>query len=130
MLRVAPVWPAKYTAGSIAIPISPAIITTGPYKNVSGSPANDALLNFVGAASTSTPQGLLWHPLAFAFSAPPLKDVSQFGAWGARSIDKEAGISIRITRQYNITDDTVPCRLDVICGFVAQNEYWGCRIQS
>jgi hypothetical protein len=42
-------------------------------------------------------------------------DVSQFGAWGSRAT--QDGIRLRIARQYDITNDKIPCRLDIL---------WGC----
>ena len=44
-----------------------------------------------------------------------LIDVSQFGAWGAREVMD--GISIRLVRQYDYTNDTIPARFDVMYGF-------------
>jgi len=68
-----------------------------------------------GAASTTYGQSLAYHKDAFCFATADLVDVSEYGAWGARqSMD---GISMRIAKQYAISSDTVPCRIDVLWGF-------------
>lgn len=69
----------------------------------------------VGAASSAFGQDLFFHEDAFVFATADLEDVSKYGAWGAReSMD---GISMRIARQYAISSDTVPCRIDILWGF-------------
>ena len=55
------------------------------------------------------------HKDAFAFVTADLEDVSQYGAWGARRT--QDGISMRIAKQYDITNDAFPCRIDVLFGF-------------
>ena len=37
--------------------------------------------------------------------------------WGAREVYD--GVSMRIVRQYDITQDKLPCRLDVLYGYKA-----------
>lgn len=69
----------------------------------------------VGAVSSAFGQDLFFHEDAFVFATADLEDVSKYGAWGAReSMD---GISMRIARQYAISSDTVPCRIDILWGF-------------
>jgi len=102
------------TATSLAI--SPAIVTTGAAQNVFVGPADNAAITKVGgAASALYQQSVLFHPEAFTFVSADLVDVSKFGAWGARQVMDS--ISMRIARQYNITNDTVPCRIDVLYGY-------------
>lgn len=100
-------------AGAATIPISPSIVTTGTGQNVTASPANGAALTFTsGAANTNVPVGLAFHRQAFAFVAVDLEDVSKYGAWGSRVSDPQIGLSVRVTRQYAIGSDTVPCRIN------------------
>jgi len=77
--------------------------------------ASGAAVTLVGAVGTAFAQDLFFHEDAFVFATADLEDVSKYGAWGAReSMD---GISMRIARQYAISSDTVPCRIDVLWGF-------------
>jgi hypothetical protein len=72
-------------------------------------------VSLIGAVSTAFAQDLFYHEDAFVFATADLEDVSRYGAWGAR--DTMDGISMRIARQYAISSDTVPCRIDVLAGF-------------
>ena len=69
----------------------------------------------IGAASSAFGQDLQFHKDAFVFATADLEDVSKYGAWGARA--SSDGISMRVARQYDITNDAVPCRIDVLFGF-------------
>ena len=107
---------ANSGASATSLAISPSIVTTGAAQNVTASPTNTgAVVKIGGGASALYTQSLLFHPEAFAFVTADLIDVSKFGAWGAREVMD--GISMRVARQYNITSDTVPCRLDVLYGY-------------
>lgn len=107
-------------ANAYAVTVKPGIMTgTGNgYQNVvlSGATvASGAAVTLVGAVGTAFAQDLFFHEDAFVFATADLEDVSKYGAWGAReSMD---GISMRIARQYAISSDTVPCRIDVLWGF-------------
>ncbi|QDP53228.1 MAG: putative minor capsid protein 10B [Prokaryotic dsDNA virus sp.] len=69
----------------------------------------------IGAASSAFNQDLFFHKDAFVFASADLEDVSKYGAWGARA--EQDGISMRVARQYAISSDTIPCRIDVLWGF-------------
>lgn len=116
--------------GTGAVSISPAIVTSGPSQNVTGSAADGAAITVVGAANSITPQGLAFHKDAFTLACVDLEDVSKYGAWGARVSDKQLGISMRIARQYAIGTDTVPCRIDVLYGWKTVRARMACRIQG
>lgn len=103
-------------ASATSLAVSPAIVTTGAAQNVSASPTTGGAVTKVGGgASALYAQSVLFHPDAFTFVTADLIDVSKFGAWGARQVMD--GISMRIAKQYNITNDTVPCRVDVLYGY-------------
>lgn len=106
---------ASDAAGNLTAVISPALITAGPFQNVTGAPANAAAITVVGAAGTSQRRNLGYHKDAFKLGTADLQEVSQFGAWGARK--NFNGISMRVARQYAIATDKVPCRTDVLYGF-------------
>ena len=86
------------------------------YQNCVLSAADtDALaITLIGAVNSQFKQDLFFHKDAFICGTADLIDVSQFGAWGARAV--QDGISIRIARQYDINNDKLPCRLDIMWG--------------
>lgn len=124
------------SGGAIAaLPITPSIITSGPLQTVSNSPAHQAVITVLGAtsatagtlATTASPQGMMYHPDAFAFV---MADLVQPGA-GARSTtvrSKQWGISIRMVEQYQIATDQNPSRLDILIGAATVQARLACRL--
>ena len=103
-------------ASATTLAISPAIVATGAAQNVTNGAANtQAIVKVGGGASALYSQSLFFHPEAFTFVTADLIDVSKFGAWGARQVMD--GISMRIARQYDIVNDNIPCRIDVLYGY-------------
>lgn len=118
---------AAYAGGAGTISIAPAITTSGPYQNVSGSPAGGAALTFAGTASTASGISLAFHPDAFTFATADL--VMPGGVDMAARVVKD-GISMRGVRQYTINDDTLPFRLDVLYGYAAIRPQLACRLAA
>ena len=102
------------SATATVITFSPTIYSTGANQHVSALPATTAALTIVGAASGSYPQHLAFHKNWLALATADLEDVSKFGAWGSRQVYD--GISMRLARQYDINNDNIPCRIDVLYG--------------
>ena len=108
------------SGNAYAVTVKPGIMTgTGNgYQNVvlSGATvASGAAVTLVGAAGTAFAQDLFFHQDAFVFATADLEDVSKYGSWGSRQ--SSDGISMRIAKQYDITNDAFPCRIDVLAGF-------------
>lgn len=105
---------------------SPAYITSGATQNVDHLPSTGDAITLIGTASTSYPQNLAFHRDAFVLATADLEDVSKYGAWGTRqSYD---GVSMRVARQYDINNDNVPCRIDVLYGWKTVRPELACRI--
>lgn len=107
-------------ATSYTVTVKPGMIygSGNAYQNcvLSGVANSDNLtVTAFGVASTAYGQNLQFHKDAFVFATADLVDVSEFGAWGAR--DSMDGISMRVAKQYDISADTVPCRIDILYGF-------------
>jgi hypothetical protein len=116
-------------SGNATLSIFPAINTAASnqqYQTVSAGPANAAVVTWDVAPSTQYSANLAYHKDAFALVTADLEDVAQYGAWGARRMHK--GISMRISRQYAIGTDTVPCRIDVLYGYAPIYPELACRI--
>lgn len=107
-------------ATAYTVTVKPAAIygTGNAFKNcvLSGAANMDGnAVTLIGAVSSAFGQDLQFHKDAFVFATADLEDVSKYGAWGAReSMD---GISMRMAKQYDITNDAVPCRIDILFGF-------------
>ena len=116
---------AAYAGGAGNMAISPAIVTSGPQQNVSGSPAASAPITFANTASTATGLSLAYAPDAFTFATADL--VMPGGVDMSSRVQKD-GISMRAVRQYSISDDTFPMRIDVLWGAVAMRPQLACRL--
>lgn len=107
-------------ANTYTVSVKPGLIygSGNAYQNcaLSGVSDTDGLtVTLIGLTGTAYGMNLAFHKDAFVFATADLVDVSKYGAWGARqSMD---GISMRIAKQYDITNDAVPCRVDVLYGF-------------
>jgi hypothetical protein len=100
----------------LTIAIAPTLVygATNAYSNVDAVPLTTAGLTFVGTESTSYPQNLIFHPNAFALVTVPIEMPSN--VWGARETDSDAGMSIRVVKQYDIDADEEIIRLDILYG--------------
>lgn len=106
-------------ANTYTVTVKPGIMvgSGNAYQNaiMTGADTSGLTVTNWGAAGTAVGQSLLFHKDAFAFVTADLEDVSRYGAWGAR--ETMDGISMRIGRQWDITNDRFPCRIDVLWGF-------------
>lgn len=118
---------ADSAGGSVTLSVSPAMYTTGANQNIDAFPQSTAAMTIAGTASTNYGQSLFYHEDAFAFATADL--VMPKGVdWGAR--DNYDGIAIRIIRDYDINNDRLPCRLDVLYGFKTLRPELACRLAS
>ncbi len=100
--------------GAATIPISPAIIASGAYQNVTNVPADNAVITVAGTASTEYPINIGCHKDAFTLATADLL-LPRGVDFAAREVYD--GISMRIVRQYDINTDNFPCRIDVLYGW-------------
>ena len=106
--------------------ISPPIYTsTSALATVDSFPADNAAVTFVGTASTAYPQNMIYHKDAITFATADL--VLPTGVdMAARAVHN--GISLRIIRDYDINNDRMPCRIDVLYGFSTIRPPMACRL--
>jgi len=106
--------------------ISPAIFTsTSALATVDSFPADNAAVTFVGTASTSYPQNMIYHKDAITFATADLV-MPQGVDMAARA--NHNGISMRVVRAYDINNDRMPCRIDVLYGFSTIRPQMACRL--
>ena len=98
-----------------SIAVSPAMYTsTNALASIDAFPVDNAVVTFVGAASTGYPQNLIYQKNAITFATADLL-LPQGVDMASRQFHN--GISMRIVRQYDINNDRMPCRIDVLYGF-------------
>ena len=114
-------------AGALTLPIAPAIVTSGPMQTVAASPAAGAAITMLGPTGTVSPQGLAFHRDAFTLVTADLP-VPKGTDMASRVSDKQLGISLRIVRDYDITTDQFPCRIDVLYGWATLRPELACRV--
>jgi hypothetical protein len=108
--------PATAVAGAYtSVQISPAIYTSSnALATVDSFPQSGATVTFIGAASTQYPQNLVYHKDAISFATADLL-LPQGVDMASRQVHN--GISLRVVRQYDINNDRLPCRIDVLYGY-------------
>jgi len=114
------------TSTSATIAFLPAMYTaTNALATVDAFPAASAALVFLGSASTTYPQNLVYHKNAITLATADLL-LPQGVDMASRQVHN--GISMRIVRQYDINNDRMPCRVDVLYGFNTIRPPMACRI--
>ena len=96
-------------SGQATVTISPAIISAGPYQNVTAAPADNAAITTVNTHTAN----LAFHKNAFGLVTVPL-ELPDGAAFKAREQDK--GISVRVIKDYDFTNDEDRIRIDIMYG--------------
>lgn len=104
-------------SGQGTVSIYPAITTSGVTQTVSGSPADNAAITIQGTAATNYRSAVAFHKDAITLATidqalPKGVDMA------ARASSKEAGLSIRMVRQWDNRTNSMTCRFDVLFGAV------------
>jgi len=108
------------------VKISPAIYTSAhALATVNSFPQNAAAVTFLGGVSTQYPQNLVYHKDAITFATADLL-LPQGVDMASRQVHN--GISMRVVRQYDINNDRMPCRIDVLYGYSVIRPQMACRI--
>jgi len=106
---------ATAAGGAYTVSVSPAIYTASQaLATVDAFPQSGAVVTFLGSASTQYPQNLIYHRDAITFATADLV-MPQGVDMASRQVHN--GISLRVVRQYDINNDRMPCRVDVLYGY-------------
>ena len=118
---------AAATGSSTAtLSISPAIYTSAnALATVDSFPQASAVVTMLGSASSQYAQNLVYHKDAITFATADLL-LPQGVDMASRQVHN--GISMRVVRQYDINNDRLPCRIDVLYGFSTIRPQMACRI--
>lgn len=118
-------------AGGGDLAISPSIITSGARQNCTGLADGKKILKVESDESTAIGAsadyytGLAFHRDAFAFVSA---DLEMPGGVDFSSRQVMDNISMRIVRAYDINNDNMPCRIDVLYGYKAIRPQLACRL--
>jgi hypothetical protein len=102
-------------SSTTTVSVSPAIYTSASaLATVNAFPAAGAVVTMLGSAATSYAQNLVYQKDAITFATADLL-LPQGVDMASRQVHN--GISLRVVRQYDINNDRMPCRIDVLYGY-------------
>ncbi len=105
---------------------SPAMYSSShALATVNALAGNSKTITMLGSAATQYAQNLVYHKDAITFATADLL-LPQGVDMAARAVHN--GISLRVVRQYDINNDRMPCRIDVLYGYSVIRPQMACRI--
>lgn len=110
---------ADALVGATSISISPAIVTSGAFQNVSASPTTAQPYVILGAASTSYSTNVAYHKDAFTLAMVPMFAPPSGKGNVSVSQRTEDGMTVKVTEYYDPKNDTMGMRFDVLFGWAA-----------
>jgi len=110
---------------AVTVTVAPMYSANQALATVNSLPGNSKAVVFVGAASTQYAQNLVYHKDAITFATADLL-LPQGVDMAARAVHN--GISLRVVRQYDINNDRMPCRIDVLYGYSTIRPQMACRL--
>jgi hypothetical protein len=118
---------ATTTGSSTAtLSISPALYDANQaLATVTSLPAASAAITMLGTAATAYPQNIVYHKDAITFATADL--LMPTGVHMA-SRQVHNGISLRLVTQYDINNDRMPTRIDVLYGYSVIRPEMACRL--
>lgn len=124
--------PATDAAGAITLQIFPTMVTSGPYQNVSGSPADGAVITMAATTGQQYTTAIAMQKGAYTAAFIELADVSDYGAKCVVMTDPKTKISIRCIWQWNSSGPyagNTTVRMECIFGIGSRySEYWATAI--
>jgi len=110
---------------AVTVTVAPIYSSAHALATVDSLPGNSKAVVFVGAASSQYAQNLVYHKDAITFATADLL-LPQGVDMAARAVHN--GISLRVVRQYDINNDRMPCRIDVLYGYSTIRPQMACRM--
>ena len=110
--------------------ISPPIISSGAYQTVSAAPADNAAITVLSGASQSRKENLVFNKDCINLTMVELPAIKK-GAISSSTVgDKTTGISVRVTHDYDSTNDLILMRFDILYGVTVQAPWAGYRLAT
>ena len=116
---------ATGVSGTWTVTVAPIYSAAHALATVNALPLINAVVTFLGSASGQYAQNLVYHKDAITFATADLL-LPQGVDMAARAVHN--GISLRVVRQYDINNDRMPCRIDVLYGFSTIRPQMAARI--
>jgi hypothetical protein len=119
---------ATASSGAATLTISPAIITSGAYQNVSVAPADNATVAWLGTAASTYACNAAFHKSAIKLVSAKL--IMPYSGEADYSTDPDTGLTIRYWRYSDGANDTHNHRFDVLFGTVNADRRLGVRVSG
>ena len=103
--------------GSTNIPVSPAIVTSGAFQNVTASPTNGAPYVILGTPGASYQTSIAFHKQAFTLAMVPMEVPVGLGVKCSQV--SRNGFTVKVTDGYDFINDNTLMRIDVLYGWTA-----------
>ena len=116
---------ATGVTGTWTVTVAPIYSAAHALATVNTLPLINAVVTFLGTASGQYAQNLVYHKDAITFATADLL-LPQGVDMAARAVHN--GISLRVVRQYDINNDRMPCRIDVLYGYSTIRPQMAARI--
>ena len=120
--------------GTAALTVSPPMITSGAFQNVSAAPADAAAITWMGDATAGNTAastyrfGSIFRPEAIALVSAKL--IMPFTGEADYATDPDTGLTVRYWRSSDSTNDTHMHRFDILYGVKMVDPRQGTRISG
>lgn len=117
-------------SGNMTIAFSPAVVFAPgaqQNQNVDSLPQSGAALSFAGSSGSMSPQNLVFCRDAFTLASADLMMPGGVDM-AARKRSKSLNMSMRAVRAYDINNDRLPMRIDVLYGWATMRPELACRV--
>ena len=113
-------------SSTATLTVSPAMYTADQaLATIDAFPQASAAVTMLGSSASAYAQNLVYHKDAITFATADLL-LPQGVDMAARAVHN--GISMRVVRQYDINNDRMPCRIDVLYGYSVIRPQMACRL--
>jgi hypothetical protein len=109
---------ADAQVGATTINVSPPLVTSGAFQNVTASPTTGQPYVIRGAASTAYKVNVAFHKDAYTLAMVPLYQPPQRGVLSSEQMTHK-GFTLRVVEFYDGVNDNCIFRIDVLFGWAA-----------
>lgn len=117
---------ADVLVGATSIPISPSIVPSGAFQNVTASPTSGSPYVIFGTAGQTYACNVGYHRDAFTLAMVPMDAPMAAGGVDV-SVMSDQGLSVKVTKYYDPINDYNGMRLDVLFGWAAPYPELSCK---